>query len=146
MESNQSYELVGGVARVVMHPASTPLPEIGECGETSVEIPLDVGVASYIERQELVSGQYRVLHKLSFQFEHGESPFTKELTSQLLTKGAIADVTLGTGATIRVGWSSRYEASAPLRLQNMEFTSGERKVDYPLKSWVWCSTDYQTLI
>ncbi len=146
MESNQSFELVGGIARLVLHPISTPLPEIGVVDESSIEVSLECGVASYVERQLLESRQYQVLHTLSFQCEHGNSPFTDTQMQRCLIEGVVADVTLGTGATIRVGWSERFEFASPLRLQSVEFASGETKVDYPLRSWVWSSIDSDTLI
>ncbi|MFI3304889.1 MAG: hypothetical protein R3Y68_00065 [Rikenellaceae bacterium] len=146
MESNQSFELVGGITRVVLHLASTPLPDIGEVGESSFEVTLEAGVASYVERQTLEATLYRVHHTLAFQCEHADSPLDDEQMKLALRDGVVADVTLGTGATIRVGWSERFELAAPLRLQSVEFASGESRVDYPLRSWVWSSIDSDTLI
>ncbi|MFI3304174.1 MAG: hypothetical protein SNF68_06010 [Rikenellaceae bacterium] len=146
MESNQYFELVGGITRVVLRLASTPLPELGDEDSSGVDVNLNVGDASYVERQYLDAGQYRVIHTLSFQCEHADAPFSPEQIQRILTCGVVADVTLATGAVIRVGWSERFGVEYPLRLQSLEFSSGGSAVDYPLQSWVWSSTDRETLM
>ncbi len=85
-------------------------------------------------------------HTLTFVTQHGNSPFTNAEMERILHEGAVADVTLATGATIRVGWSAKHNLEAPLQLQLVSFESGERGADYPLKRWVWESLDTTALI
>ncbi len=144
MESENIYGLVGGIANIVLHPATTPLPELG--GDEGMPVALYDRGSSYVEEQILESGLYRVRHTLSFVTKHGDSPFTNPQMLRALRDGVVADVTLASGAQIRVGWSERLGVHAPLRLQQVEFTSGERGTDYPLKKWVWVSEDTLSLI
>ncbi len=146
MESNNYFELVGGVTRAVIYPASTSLPELGEESDLGYELTIDLGSSSYTERLSLESGSRQVLHTFSFETLPRESPFDEKLTNRALREGIVADLTLSSGTIIRVGWSARYGVEFPLRLESADFSSGEAAADYPMQKWVWSSTDRNTLV
>ncbi|MFI3259654.1 MAG: hypothetical protein R3Y16_06115 [Rikenellaceae bacterium] len=138
MESTSNFELVGGVTRVVLYPAKTPLPDDAEGGYV---VDLSAGGASYTESRLYSAGQYTVRHTLKFSCEHADSPFTAKELAAVARCGVVADITLSTGASLRVGWSERWGVEFALRLISAEFASGEEATDYPLRTWVWESTD-----
>ncbi len=141
MESKSNFELVGGITRAVVHLATTPLPEIGSSDGDGVEISLDLGGNYYTERVDLSEGVYRVVHTLCFSSLPSESPFEATTMSQALAEGIVVDITFASGSTIRVGWSDRYGVEFPLRLESVEFSSGEEVTTYPLHKWTWSSVD-----
>ncbi len=140
-----NYSLVGGITQIVLHPTSTPLPELGTLGD-GYQVPLIVGEASYCEVVSRDDEECIVTHTLTFTGEHQDSPLSSEQFEILVREGAVADVELATGAVIRVGWSTKFGVDYPLRLSKTEFVSGEQRSDYPLKKWVWESCDLERLL
>ncbi len=141
MESQQIYNPTGGIARIVLHPVGTPLPEFG----SGVEVVLEERGASYLEEQVYENGLYYVRHTLTFQTPHGEGPYNPEELKIALRDGVIADVTLSSGLQLRLGWSRDYDTIYPLRLSGVEFTSGDNRLALPSKKWTWCSVDRTAL-
>ncbi|MFI3328068.1 MAG: hypothetical protein SNH79_03535 [Rikenellaceae bacterium] len=150
MEQYQSnYDLVGGITKVVVHPTGATLPALEEGGaeqSSGVRVEIEERGSSYVESREMQDGQYCVRHTLTFVTQHGNGPFTNAQLERALNEGVVADVTLATGATIRVGWSEKHGVEAPLHLQSVAFESGERGVDLPLKKWIWESVDITPLL
>ncbi len=146
MESNNDFKLAGGITRVVIYPATTPLPELGEESNEGLELTLDLGTSSYTEQVTIESACRKVLHTLSFETLPHEMPLDEALMQRIIREGIIADIWLASGGSIRVGWSSRYGAEFPLRLQSSNFSSGESALNYPLQRWVWSSSDRNSLI
>ncbi len=134
---------MGGITQVVMHPIGANLQSLED---SEMPVMLEERGSSYRESHELREGQYCVRHRLTFVTQHGNGPFTNAQLERALHEGIIADVTLATGATIRVGWSEKHNFEAPLFLQSVEFESGERGADFPLKKWIWESLDTTPLI
>lgn len=137
MESNPEFGLVGGISRVVVLPAKTPLP-----GEEGEEIELHFCGSSYEEKQSWTGDQLLVTHSLTLCTPLGMSA----IIDPLVRGGMVAIVTLSSGAEIIVGYSSRHGVDAPLRLTRTELSSGEKRLDYPLKSWFLESQDSVPLI
>ncbi len=145
MESEQIYNPTGGITRVVLHPVGTPLPDFGDCSVSGVEVFLEERGASYLEEQIFEDGQYSVRHTLTFCTPHGEGPYAPEALKIALRDGVVADVTLTSGLQMRLGWSRDFDVALPLRLTNMEFTSGDNALALPSKRWVWQSLDRTSL-
>ncbi len=141
MESEQIYNPTGGITRIVLHPVGTPLPDFGDCSTSGVEVFLEERGSSYVEEQVVENNQYYVRHTLTFCTPHGEGPYNPETLKVAMRDGVVADVTLSSGLMLRLGWSRDYGCDFPLRLTNMEFTSGENQLALPSKRWVWVATD-----
>lgn len=141
MESQQIYNPTGGIAQIVLHPVGTPLPDFGDCTVSGVEVFLSESGSSYLEEQIFDGEQYYVRHTLTFCTPHGEGPYTPEELIVVARDGVVADVTLSSELKIRLGWSRDYGVEYPLRLTNMEFTSGDGLTALPTKRWVWQSVD-----
>ncbi len=147
MELRSNYLLAGGIAHVVMHPSNSTLPdEPLTVGDSSLTMPLHHEGSSYSELRNCSAGLYTVTHRLTVVGYLGEDMASEEELQALLLSGIVADVKLNSGATIRVGWSSKFGVAAPLRLVSSEVVSGEKRLDYPLRKWVWESTDASALI
>ncbi len=153
MESQNFYELVGGIAAVVLYPTSAPLPAEPTTDLSAIEcdhfaVSMAVGEASYTEKMECMGGamNFTVRHTLKFQCSHDDAPLDEYCLAKVRNEGVVADIRLGTGLTIRVGWSARYGVQYPLRLTSTTFESGSKPLDYPLRSWVLESVDQSLLI
>ncbi len=148
MESTNNYTLVGGIATVVMRPPNSTLPDtLFDISDQCLTMDLYHEGSSYVETRSCEEGIYTVRHTLTLVGYLGEELISNdyELPS-LLRDGVIADVAFTSGAEIRVGWSKKYGTAAPLRLLSCEVVSGEKRLDYPIKRWVWESLDTTTLI
>ncbi len=130
-----------------MHPSSSTLPdELLAETEQSITLMLHHEGSLYSEVRSSTNGMYGVQHQLTLVGYHGDEIGDEATMQQALREGVVADVKLNSGAVIRVGWSSKYGVAAPLRLVSSEIITGEKRVDYPLKRWIWESIDMSSLI
>lgn len=137
MGSNPDFGLVGGITRVVVYPAKTPLSK--DDGE---EIELHFCGSSYSEGQTWKDGQLTVKHSLTLTTPLGSIPILESQNNDAL----IAVATLASGDEITIGYSKRHGTNAPLRVTKTELSSGDKRVDYPLKTWLLESLDSTPLI
>ncbi len=147
MELKSNYLLAGGIAEVVMHPSSSTLPEaVLATTDESFSITLHHEGSSYSEVRGSTHGMYSVRHKLTLVGYMGGDMASEAAVQRVLQQGVVADVRLNSGESVRVGWSEKYGVAAPLRLVSSEILTGEKRLDFPLKTWVWESLDTTALI
>ncbi len=148
MESTQDLENVGGVTKVVIYPTGTPLPEIGEeegCSEACVVAIMEKG-SSYSETWLCENSSRVVTHSLSIVTFHDAEICDESQIDNIIRRGITADVTLATGAVIRVGEDDDEDGRYALRLKSVTTLSGSEPLDIPSKTWVWESKDSTPLI
>ncbi len=142
MESTQNYESMGGVTAVVLYPIETPLAELGALEETtdditSYSIELAEEGSKYLEEWLVQGGRMAVQHTLTFVTHHDYSPFSQRERERAVRQGMVADVTLSSGITIRLGATTVDETQYPLRLKSVTADSGDEAIEIPTTTWVW---------
>ncbi len=143
MGSTPRTGLVGGIARVVLHHPSSPLPEVGvvcqESGSLLVEL-LDSG-SYYLEERVVDEGLRAIKHTLSLAIDPQSPIFDESAMERAIIDGLVADITLFTGQQFRVGWSERYGVALPLQLSSATYSSGAQLSEAPTRSWVMSCVD-----
>ncbi len=148
MKSTNNYTLAGGITAAVMRPPNSTLPdELLDLSDQCFTMKLYHEGSSYVETRSCDEGIYTVRHTLTLVGYLGEDLISSDYELQsIMRDGVVADIALCSGAEIRIGWSKKYGTAAPLRLVSCEIISGEKRLDYPMKKWVWESIDTSTLI
>ncbi len=155
MEPKSNFNVVGGITAVVLYPTSASLPDeptttIDEDSE-GVVVAVDCGASSYTESVTSdgsfsTPNNFLVHHRLELQTLAGEEPLCDPLSQTSFKEGVVLDVTLASGATIRIGYSERHGGDYPARLTSSKFDSGDNALAYPLRTMVFESTDQVVLV
>lgn len=143
MESSQNLEIVGGVTKAVLYPTGTPLPEIGgeeECS-AACTVSLTHSGSQYDEVWVAKNSSRVVKHTLTLVTYQDTPQFSAYRMKTALAQGVVADVTLASGAVIRVGEDTSDDGRYALRLKSVTSSSGEKPLDIPTITWVWESVD-----
>ncbi len=141
MESSQNFELVGGITDVVIYPAGAPLPEaVGELTADALPIAIAERSSKYSEEWSCRSSSRAIHHTLQYVTTNDQESLSQSEIEAAMLHGVVADVTLASGANIRVG------LTYTLRLKSVSFTSGTEPTDTPQRVWVWECTDTTPLL
>lgn len=131
---------------MVIYPAGTPLVEATadnqeELMEAAWPITIMERTAKYVEEWTCRNSSRAVQHRLTYTTQHGVETLSDGQIDWVMRHGVVADLTLASGAVIRVGGNG-----FSLRLKSVDFSSGSVPLDVPQKIWVWESTDTTPLI
>ena len=133
MTENKFYKPVGGLVRAELFHSS----QVGSVEQLrwggGVEVGLVDDASSYTEQFSADNRQVSVLHTLTLCSDRNQAGawFDGEFLRRVAADGVVAKVELATGEQITVGWCKRMGFEQSLRLQSLEFDSGESLSDSP---------------
>lgn len=143
---------VGGINQVVLYPAGDVLEVISTADNLTI-----VGVdgsspilITPMEQSSLVTLEVKsgiealsVVHRLKISIEEcfAEEILTPEFLIQAAYRGFVAQVTTLSGKTVVLGWSRKFGAAAPLRLEGLESSSCEKRIQSPYSILTLVSKD-----
>ena len=133
MTENKFYKPIGGLVRAeLFHPSQIGAIEYALWG-TGIEVGLVDDASSYVEQFSADNRQVSVLHTLTLCSDRNQAQegFDEEFLRRAAADGVVALVELATGEQIKVGWCRRMGFEQALRLEKLEFDSGEGLNDSP---------------
>lgn len=133
MTENKFYKPVGGLVRAeLFHSSQLGSIEYALWG-TGIEVGLVDDASSYVEQFSADNRQVSVLHTLTLCSDRNLASewFDEEFLRRVAADGVVALVELATGEQIKVGWCKRMGFEQALRLDSLEFDSGQGLNDSP---------------
>ena len=133
MTENKFYKPVGGLVRAeLFHTSQIESIDQLKWG-AGVEVALVDDASSYVEQFSADNRQVSVLHTLTLCSDRNQAQewFDEEFLRRAAADGVVALVELATGEQIKVGWCRRMGFEQALRLEKLEFDSGEGLNDSP---------------
>ncbi|MBQ3148236.1 MAG: hypothetical protein IJB87_02605 [Alistipes sp.] len=143
MTENKFYKPVGGLVRAeLFHTSQIESIDQLKWG-AGVEVALVDDASSYVERFSADNRQVSVLHTLTLCSDRNlaQQWFDGEFLRQVAADGVVALVELATGEQLTVGWCRRMAFEQALRLNSLEFDSGQGLNDSPRVKMVLCCRD-----
>lgn len=143
---------VGGIESVVLYRAgevagvestADGCKIVGVDGSSPIALTIMEQSAQAWTSVERVASTLRATHRLRVKIEE---PFANELlTPQFLLEAAhlgfVAQITTLSGDEMVMGWSPRFGAASPLKLEELVVTSGEQRIQTPHSTFTLCSID-----